>query len=53
LDLITLAALLGHARIVMVQRYAHPGEQHKSEAMRKLEKMCVAKQEEKSKVVVQ
>jgi hypothetical protein len=36
-DLITLAALLGHSRIAMVQRYAHPGEQHKMEAVRKLE----------------
>jgi integrase len=39
-DLITLAALLGHSRIVMVQRYAHPGEEHKAEAMRKLEGFC-------------
>lgn len=40
-DLITLAALLGHSRIVMVQRYAHPGEEHKAEAIQKLESFCV------------
>ena len=40
-DLITLAALLGHSRIAMVQRYAHPGEQHKVDAIRKLETLCL------------
>jgi hypothetical protein len=28
-DLVTLAALLGHSRIQMVMRYAHPVKQHK------------------------
>jgi integrase len=36
-DLVTLAALLGHSRIEMVLRYAHPVEEHKIDAMRKLE----------------
>jgi integrase len=45
-DLITLAALLGHSRIAMVQRYAHPGEQHKVEAVRKMEAMCAERQRE-------
>lgn len=36
-DLVTLAALLGHSRIEMVMRYAHPVEEHKIDAMRKLE----------------
>jgi integrase len=45
-DLITLAALLGHSRIVMVQRYAHPGEEHKADAMRKLEGFCDRNQSE-------
>lgn len=37
IDLVTLAALLGHSRVQMVLRYAHPVEEHKIEAMRKYE----------------
>jgi integrase len=37
MDLVTLAAILGHSKIVMVQRYVHPTEQHQAEAMRRLE----------------
>ncbi|HXD34043.1 MAG TPA: tyrosine-type recombinase/integrase [Pyrinomonadaceae bacterium] len=36
-DLVTLAAMLGHSRIQMVLRYAHPTEEHQFLAMRKLE----------------
>lgn len=36
-DLVTLAALLGHSRVQIVMRYAHPIEEHKIEAMQKLE----------------
>jgi len=36
-DLVTLAALLGHSRIEMVMRYAHPVEEHKIDAIGKLE----------------
>jgi integrase len=36
-DLVTLAALLGHSRVQMVMRYAHPVEEHKIEAIYKLE----------------
>jgi integrase len=36
-DLLTLAALLGHSRVQMVMRYAHPTEQHQFEAIRKIE----------------
>lgn len=36
-DLVTLAALLGHSRVQMVMRYAHPVEEHKVEAIQKLE----------------
>jgi hypothetical protein len=36
-DLVTLAALLGHCRVQMVMRYAHPVESHKIDAVAKLE----------------
>jgi len=36
-DIITLAAMLGHSRIQMVLRYAHPTEGHQFQAMRKVE----------------
>ncbi len=41
-DLVTLAAMLGHSRIQMVLRYAHPTEEHQFQAMRKLEKFIAA-----------
>jgi integrase len=44
IDLVTLAAMLGHSRIQMVLRYAHPTQQHQAEAMRKLETFNAAKQ---------
>jgi integrase len=44
IDLVTLAAMLGHSRIQMVLRYAHPTEQHQAQAMRKLEEFNAAKQ---------
>jgi len=34
-DLVTLAAMLGHSRVEMVYRYAHPTEEHQREAMQK------------------
>lgn len=37
IDLVTLAAMLGHSRIQMVLRYAHPTEEHQFNAMKKLE----------------
>ena len=37
-DLVTLAALLGHAKLAMVLRYAHASEQNKFEAIRRLDK---------------
>ncbi len=36
-DLVTLAALLGHSRVQMVMRYAHPSEKHQFEAIRTME----------------
>jgi integrase len=38
IDPVTLAAMLGHSRIQMVLRYAHPTQAHQSLAMKKLEK---------------
>lgn len=42
-DLVTLAAMLGHSRIQMVLRYAHPTEEHQFAAMKKLEAFRTAK----------
>ena len=36
-DLVTLAALMGHSRVQMLMRYAHPTEQHQVEAIRRIE----------------
>lgn len=36
-DLVTLAALLGHSRVQMVMRYAHPSEKHQFEAIKMIE----------------
>src|ERR1051325_4435136 len=43
IDLVTLAAMLGHSRIQMVLRYAHPTEEHQFAAMKKLEAFRIAK----------
>lgn len=36
-DLVTLAALLGHSKLAMVTRYAHPTKAHQFEALKKLQ----------------
>jgi len=36
-DLVTLASLLGHSKIQMVMRYAHPTAEHQVSAIKKLE----------------
>ena len=38
IDLVTLAAMLGHSRIQMVLRYAHPTQAHQTKAMEQLER---------------
>ena len=42
-DLVTLAAMLGHSRIQMVLRYAHPTEQHQAEAAKRIEEFNTAR----------
>ncbi len=46
IDLVSLAAILGHSRIQMVLRYAHPTEEHQAEAIRKLEAFNAQRQME-------
>jgi hypothetical protein len=36
MDMVTVAAILGHSKLEMLRRYAHPQEDHKAEAMKKL-----------------
>jgi site-specific recombinase XerD len=43
-DLVTLAAMLGHSRIQMVLRYVHPTQQHQAQAMQRVEAFNKAKQ---------
>lgn len=42
-DLVTLAAMLGHSKINMVLRYAHPTEQHQAAAMQKIQQRMAAR----------
>ena len=44
IDLVTLAAMLGHSRIQMVLRYAHPTQVHQAKAMEQLERFNAAQQ---------
>jgi integrase len=44
IDLVTLAAMLGHSRINMVMRYAHPTQEHQTQAMQKFEQATLANQ---------
>lgn len=37
-DIVTLAAILGHASLAMVMRYAHPTEQHQATAIARLQR---------------
>lgn len=43
-DLVTLAAMLGHSRIQMVMRYAHPTQSHQQTAMEKIEQHNAAQE---------
>jgi integrase len=44
IDLVTLAAMLGHSRIQMVLRHAHPTQAHQATAMEQLEQFNAAQQ---------
>jgi integrase len=44
MDMPTLAALLGHSKLNMVMRYAHPQERHQVDAVRRLEAANAAKE---------
>ena len=44
IDLVTLAAMLGHSRIQMVLRYAHPTQEHQTQAMEQLERFNAEQQ---------
>jgi integrase len=44
IDLVTLAAMLGHSRIQMVLRYAHPTQTHQTKAMEHLERFNAEQQ---------
>jgi integrase len=43
IDLVTLAALLGHSKIQMVLRYAHPSQEHQAQAVERLEQFVAAR----------
>jgi hypothetical protein len=43
---VTLAALLGHSKIQMVLRYAHPTQQHQTQAVERLERFAAPRQME-------
>jgi integrase len=43
-DLVTLASMLGHSRIQMVMRYAHPTQTHRVSALEKLVKHNAARE---------
>jgi integrase len=44
IDLVTLASMLGHSRIQMVLRYAHPTQDHQTKAMEQLERFNALQQ---------
>lgn len=44
IDLVTLAAMLGHSRIQLVLLYAHPAQEHQTKAMVQLERFNAEQQ---------
>jgi integrase len=43
-DLVTLKMIMGHSRIEMTLRYAHPNEEHQVLAIRKIEEFAIQRQ---------
>jgi hypothetical protein len=43
---VTLATLLGHSKIQMVLRYAHPTQQHQTQAVERFERFVAAQRME-------
>jgi integrase len=46
IDLVTLASLLGHSKINMVMRYAHPTQEHQARSVERLEQFNAAQRME-------
>jgi integrase len=44
IDLVTLAALLGHSKIQMVLRYAHPTQEHQARSVERMKQFVAARQ---------
>ena len=44
IDSVTLAAILGHAKIIMVQRYAHQSQDHQTKAIERMEQYVTQQQ---------
>ena len=45
MDVVTLAAMLGHSKLALITRYAHPTQKHQMSAMEKLAAHNSAKEE--------
>ena len=46
IDLVTLAAFLGHSKIQMVLRYAHPSQEHQARSVERMERFVAERQME-------
>jgi len=44
IDLVTLAAILGHAKIIIVQGYSHPSQAHQTKTIERMEQYVTQQQ---------